>query len=107
MKNIRPSGAYTEVEDFMKNAGDHDGALKTGVGGIILSCGLSEPNKKRNGYAIATLSTPLNAQSNSARGMLFLKEFHKPDSNLIVSQGEIKGLDQKKAVSESSKVLAQ
>lgn len=107
IKNIRPSGAYTEVEDFMKNAGDHDGALKTGVGGIILSCGLSEPNKKRNGYAIATLSTPLNAQSNSARGMLFLKEFHKPDSNLIVSQGEIKGLDQKKAVSESSKVLAQ
>jgi|GEM_PF-5488953 len=107
LKNIRPSGAYTEVEEFMKNTGDHKGAIKTGVGGIILSCALSEPEKKHNGHAIVTLSTPLNAQSNSARGMLFLREFHKPDSNLIISKGAITALEEAKAPAESLKILAQ
>jgi glutaminase len=106
LKNIRPSGAYTEVEEFMKQTGDHHGAIKTGVGGIILSCALEEPEKKRNGHAIVTLSTPLNKQSNSARGMLFLKEFHKPDSDFIIAKGKVTGLDTKKTPAESTKILS-
>jgi glutaminase len=106
LKNIRPSGAYTEVEEFMKNTGMHHGAIKTGVGGIILSCALADPEKKTSGHAIVTLSTPLNKQSNSARGMIFFKEFHKPNNDLIISKGKINGLEQKKMSAESTKILS-